>query len=155
MIQGPARTLSGGNRAYCEKDCTVMVDLRSRYLGLDLRTPLVASASPLTGGLDGLRQLEAAGASAVVLPSLFEEQLTLEAPEVGRLLERGAEGLSAALALDDYNAGPFGYLALVEKAKATLRVPVIASLNGVAPGAWVEHAVLLEAAGADALELNI
>jgi dihydroorotate dehydrogenase (fumarate) len=132
-----------------------MVDLRSRYLGLDLRTPLVASASPLTGTLDGLRRLEAAGAGAVVLPSLFEEQLTLEAREVARLLEGGAGSLSAALALDDYNAGPFGYLALVEKAKATLQIPVIASLNGVTAGAWVQHATLLEEAGADALELNV
>jgi dihydroorotate dehydrogenase (fumarate) len=132
-----------------------MVDLRTRYLDLDLRTPLVASASPLTGTLDGLRRLEAAGAAAVVLPSLFEEQLTLEAREVGRLLERGAGSLSAALTLDDYNAGPYGYLALVEKAKATLQIPVIASLNGVSPGAWVKHATLLEEVGADALELNI
>jgi dihydroorotate dehydrogenase (fumarate) len=132
-----------------------MVDLHSRYLGLELRTPLVASASPLTGSLDGLRRLEAAGAGAVVLPSLFEEQLTVEAREVGRLLEGGADSLSAALALDDYNAGPYGYLALVEKAKATLSIPVIASLNGVTRGAWVEHATLLEQAGADAVELNV
>jgi dihydroorotate dehydrogenase (fumarate) len=132
-----------------------MVDLSSRYLGLELRTPLVASASPLTGSLEGLRRLEASGAAAVVLPSLFEEQLTLEADQVGRLLEAGADSLSAALALDDYNAGPFGYLALVEQAKATLQIPVIASLNGVTPGAWVEHATMLEEAGADALELNI
>jgi dihydroorotate dehydrogenase (fumarate) len=132
-----------------------MVELHTRYLGLDLRTPLVASASPLTGSLDGLRRLEAAGAAAVVLPSLFEEQLTLEADQVGRLLEGGADSLSAALALEDYNAGPYGYLALVEKARASLQVPVIASLNGVTPGAWVEHASLLEEAGADALELNI
>jgi len=132
-----------------------MVDLRTRYLGMQLRSPLVASASPLTGSLDGLRRLEAAGAAAVVLPSLFEEQLTLEAREVGRLLQHGADSLSAALALDDYNAGPFGYLALVEKAKATLHIPVIASLNGVTAGTWVEHATLLEEAGADALELNI
>jgi dihydroorotate dehydrogenase (fumarate) len=131
-----------------------MVDLGTRYLGLDLRSPLVASASPLTGTLDGLRRLEAAGAAAVVLPSLFEEQLTLEADQVVRLLERGASSLSAALALDDYNAGPYGHLALVEKARATLQIPVIASLNGVTPGAWVEHARLLEEAGADALELN-
>jgi dihydroorotate dehydrogenase (fumarate) len=131
-----------------------MADLRTRYLGLDLRTPLVASASPLTGSLDGLRRLEEAGAAAVVLPSLFEEQLTAEADQVGRLLEAGAGNLPAALALDDYNAGPYGYLALVEKAKASLQIPVIASLNGVTPGAWVEHASLLEEAGADALELN-
>jgi dihydroorotate dehydrogenase (fumarate) len=132
-----------------------MVELRTRYLGLDLPSPLVASASPLTGSLEGLRRLEDAGAAAVVLPSLFEEQLNLEADQVGRLLEAGAGSLSKALALDDYNAGPYGYLALVEKAKAALRIPVIASLNGVTPGAWVEHAVLLEEAGADALELNI
>jgi dihydroorotate dehydrogenase (fumarate) len=132
-----------------------MADLRTRYLGLDLHSPLVASASPLTGTLDGLRRLEDAGAGAVVLPSLFEEQLTLEAQEIGRLLEGGAGSLSAALALDDYNAGPYGYLALVEKAKASLQIPVIASLNGVTPGAWVEHATLLEEAGADALELNV
>jgi dihydroorotate dehydrogenase (fumarate) len=132
-----------------------MVDLRTRYLGLELQSPLVASASPLTGTLDGLRRLEAAGAGAVVLPSLFEEQLTLEAQQIGRLLESGAGSLSAALALDDYNAGPYGYVALVEKAKATIQIPVIASLNGVNPGAWVEHASLLEEAGADALELNI
>jgi dihydroorotate dehydrogenase (fumarate) len=133
----------------------MMVDLGTRYLGLDLRSPLVASASPLTGSLDDLRRLEAAGAAAVVLPSLFEEQLTQEAREVGRLLEAGADSLSAAVALDDYNAGPYGYLALVEKAKATLEIPVIASLNGVSRGAWVEHATLLEQAGADAVELNI
>ena len=132
-----------------------MVELRTRYLGLDLPSPLVASASPLTGTLDGLRRLEAAGAAAVVLPSLFEEQLILEADQVRRLRDAGADSLSAALALDDYNAGPYGYLALVEKAKATLQIPVIASLNGVAAGAWVEHASLLEEAGADALELNI
>jgi dihydroorotate dehydrogenase (fumarate) len=133
----------------------MMADLRTRYLGLDLRTPLVASASPLTGSLEGLRRLEAAGAAAVVLPSLFEEQLTMEADQVARLLEAGADSLPAALDLDDYNAGPYGYLALVEKAKASLQVPVIASLNGITPGAWVEHASLLEEAGADALELNV
>jgi dihydroorotate dehydrogenase (fumarate) len=132
-----------------------MVDLGTRYLGLDLRSPLVASASPLTGTLDGLRRLEGAGAGAVVLPSLFEEQLTLEADQVGRLLGRGAGSLSAALALDDYNAGPYGYLALVEKARTSLQIPVIASLNGVTPGGWAGHASLLEEAGADALELNI
>jgi dihydroorotate dehydrogenase (fumarate) len=92
---------------------------------------------------------------AVVLPSLFEEQLTAEADQVGRLLERGAGSLSAALALDDYNAGPYGYLALVAQVRASLQIPVIASLNGVTPGTWVKHATLLEEAGADALELNI
>ena len=132
-----------------------MADLHTRYLGLDLRSPLVASASPLTGSLDGLRRLEAAGAGAVVLPSLFEEQLRLEAEQVRQLLEAGAGSLTAALALDEYNAGPHGYLMLVSKARASLEVPVIASLNGVTPGAWVEQAALLEEAGADALELNV
>jgi dihydroorotate dehydrogenase (fumarate) len=132
-----------------------MVELDTRYLGLDLPSPLVASASPLTGSLDGLRRLEDAGAGAVVLPSLFEEQLTLEADQVRRLLDAGADSLSKALTLDDYNAGPHGYLALIDKARAALQIPVIASLNGVTPGGWVEHATLLEEAGADALELNI
>ncbi|HWD42515.1 MAG TPA: dihydroorotate dehydrogenase-like protein [Actinomycetota bacterium] len=132
-----------------------MVELDTRYLGLDLPSPLVASASPLTGSLDGLRRLEDAGAGAVVLPSLFEEQLTLEADQVRRLLDAGADSLSKALTLDDYNAGPYGYLALIDKARAALQIPVIASLNGVTPGGWVEHATLLEEAGADALELNI
>src|SRR4029453_4247956 len=104
-----------------------MADLGTRYLGLDLRSPLVASASPLTGSLDGLRRLGDAGGGGGGVPGFFEEQLTAEADQVGRLLEGGAAGLSAALALDDYNAGPFGYLALVEKAKATLQIPVIAS----------------------------
>jgi dihydroorotate dehydrogenase (fumarate) len=169
FLEGPIGTLLGGPWTLDSvlaaaassvddrrpKECTVMVELHTRYLGLDLRSPLVASASPLTGTLDGLRRLEAAGAGAVVLPSLFEEQLTLEARVVDRLLQGQVDSLSAALALEDYNAGPFGYLALVEKAKATLQVPVIASLNGVTPGAWVEHASLLEEVGADALELNV
>jgi dihydroorotate dehydrogenase (fumarate) len=107
-----------------------MADLRTRYLGLELRSPLVASASPLTGTLDGLKRLEAAGAGAVVLPSLFEEDLADE-------------------------AGAASYLSLVEQAKATLSVPVIASLNGSSRGGWVRHAARLEQAGADALELNV
>ncbi len=122
-----------------------MADLRTRYLGLDLRTPLVASASPLTGSLDGLRRLEAAGAGAVVLPSLFEEEL---APGAAGAADHG---LGAA----GYGAGPDAYLALVEQAKATLSIPVIASLNGVTRGGWVAHATRLQQAGADALELNV
>jgi dihydroorotate dehydrogenase (fumarate) len=107
-----------------------MADLRTRYLGLDLRSPLVASSSPLTGTLDGLKRLEAAGAGAVVLPSLFEEDLADE-------------------------AGAAAHLALVEQAKASLSIPVIASLNGTSRGGWVRHAARLEQAGADALELNV
>src|SRR6266511_880217 len=115
----------------------VMVDLRTGYLGLRLRSPLVASASPLTGNLDDLRRLEAAGAAAVVLPSLFQEQLSGERPELERVV------------------GPVEYLTLVERAKAALSIPVIASLNGTAAGSWLEHARQLEKAGADAVELNV
>jgi dihydroorotate dehydrogenase (fumarate) len=125
-----------------------MSDLRTRYLGLELRSPLVASASPLTGRLEDLRRLEAAGAAAVVLPSLFQEQLAATTPAA-----RPAP--AAELDLRDYNAGPIGYLRLIEQAKQTLRIPVIASLNGIEAGPWVEHAAMLEQAGADALELNL
>jgi dihydroorotate dehydrogenase (fumarate) len=136
-----------------------MPDLSTEYLGLRLRTPLVASSSPLTGDLDGLRRLEDAGASAVVLPSLFEEQINDEAMEIDQLLETGAESFAEALSyfpeLGDYDTGPDRYLNLVQQAKAALEIPVIASLNGTSPGGWVEHAKLIEEAGADALELNL
>jgi dihydroorotate dehydrogenase (fumarate) len=135
-----------------------MADLRTRYLGLELRSPLVASSSPLTGTLDGLKRLEAAGAGAVVLPSLFEEDLAEETREVDALLATGATGAEARAGPAQqagYGAGPAAYLALVEQAKATLAIPVVASLNGTSRGGWVRHAAQLEQAGADALELNI
>ena len=136
-----------------------MPDLRTRYLGLELRSPLVASSSPLTSDLAGLRHLEACGAGAVVLPSLFEEQLEHESMEIDRLLEYGSETFAEALsyfpALDDYNTGPDHYLELVHEAKSSLGIPVIASLNGFSQGGWIEHARLIEQAGADALELNL
>jgi dihydroorotate dehydrogenase (fumarate) len=122
-----------------------MADLRTRYLGLELRSPLVASSSPLTGSLDGLRRLEAAGAGAVVLPSLFEEELAAGAGLV----------MPVAPGQAGYGAGLDAYLRLVEQAKAALRIPVIASLNGVTRGGWLAHAAPLERAGADALELNV
>jgi dihydroorotate dehydrogenase (fumarate) len=122
-----------------------MADLRTRYLGMELRSPLVASSSPLTGSLDGLRRLEAAGAGAVVLPSLFEEELAEPSP--------GGDGPGAGEA--GYGAGPGAYLSLVAEAKASLVIPVVASLNGVSRGGWVRYAARLEEAGADALELNI
>ncbi len=134
-------------------------DLRTRYLGLELRSPLVASASPLTGGLDGLRRLEDAGAGAAVLPSLFEEQLTHDQVELDRLLETTAEHVGEAQSyfpeLDDYNTGPWSYLQRIEQAKQAVAIPVIASLNGVTPGGWVRHAKRMQDAGADALELNL
>jgi dihydroorotate dehydrogenase (fumarate) len=135
-----------------------MVDLHTRYLGLELRSPLVASASPLTGSLEDLRRLEKAGAGAVVLPSLFQEQLTEEARVLeqvagGRFGDR-ATGWSLAR-LHRYNTGPDGYLTLLAEAKANLEIPVIASLNAVEAGDWVQYAPLLEEAGADAVELNV
>ncbi len=135
------------------------VDLRSRYLGLDLANPIVASASPLTGNLDSLRRLEEAGVAAVVLPSLFEEQIEHEDTALHHTLELGAwsqgEALSYFPEMDDYNAGPDRYLEHVAMAKAALGIPVIASLNGVSPAGWVRYADLLQQAGADALELNV
>ncbi|HZD00999.1 MAG TPA: dihydroorotate dehydrogenase-like protein [Actinomycetes bacterium] len=135
------------------------MDLRTRYLGLELRSPLVASASPLTGTLDGLRVLEQAGAGAVVLPSLFEEQVTHEMLQAERLLLTEPNGHPDAAAyfpgLDAYNAGPWTYLGVVEKGATVLRIPVIASLNGVTPGGWTRHARWLEEAGAAAIELNL
>jgi dihydroorotate dehydrogenase (fumarate) len=114
-----------------------MADLRTRYLGLELQSPLVASSSPLTGTLDGLRRLEAAGAGAVVLPSLFEEDLAEGTREVEGLQATGATGAQVGAGHPDqagYGAGPAAYLSLLEQAKASLQIPVIASLNGVIRG---------------------
>lgn len=135
------------------------VDLRSRYLGLDLASPIVASASPLTGVLDTLLALEEAGAAAVVLPSLFEEQLEHDQIELHAALEHGAHSFGEALTylpeMDDYNTGPDAYLEHLAAAKDALSIPVIASLNGVSPGGWTRYAELLQQAGADAIELNV
>ncbi|HKQ01069.1 MAG TPA: dihydroorotate dehydrogenase-like protein [Actinomycetes bacterium] len=134
-------------------------DLHTSYLGLELRSPLVASASPLTGELDSLRRLEAAGVGAVVLPSLFEEQLTHDQLELDQLLETTSDHTGEAQSyfpdLEDYNTGPWTYLDHITQAKRALSVPVIASLNGVTPGGWVRHAKRMGDAGADAIELNL
>ncbi|HUH06447.1 MAG TPA: dihydroorotate dehydrogenase-like protein [Egibacteraceae bacterium] len=136
-----------------------MTDLTTTYLGLRLRTPLVASSSPMTGDIDHLRDLEAAGISAVVLPSLFEEQLKHEAMEIHDLLETGVwshvESSGYIPELTGYNTGPSHYLRFIEQAKEKLEVPVIASLNGDSPGGWSYYARLMQEAGADAIELNI
>jgi len=123
-----------------------MADLRTRYLGMELGSPLVASSSPLTGTLEGLRRLEVAGAGAVVLPSLFEEDLAEAGPAAGAGPPGGQAG---------YGAGPGAYLSLVSAARAALSIPVVASLNGVSRGGWASSASRLEEAGASALELNI
>ena len=135
-------------------------DPSTRYLGFDLANPLVASASPMTGDLDTLRRLEAAGAAAIVLPSLFEEQITQEAMAVHHALEFGSEHYSESVGgylpeMERYNTGPDSYLELVTGAKRALGIPVIASLNGTSSGGWTHYARLCEDAGADAVELNV
>jgi len=135
-----------------------MLDLTTRYLGLHLKHPLVASPSPLSARLDSVRQLEDAGAAAIVLHSLFEEQITLESQDLDRHLSHGAESYGEALSyfpdLEDYRLGPESYLEHLRECKAAVNVPVIASLNGVSTGGWIRYARLMQEAGADALELN-
>ncbi len=135
------------------------MDLTTEYLGLKLRTPLVAAASPLSEELDSIRLMEDSGASAIVLYSLFEEQLRQEGLDLNRQLEHGTESYPEALSYFpeavDYNLGPEDYLKHIARAKAAVKIPVIASLNAASPGNWTEYAALIQAAGADALELNI
>ena len=135
------------------------MDLATRYLGLALRNPLVASASPLSNTLDGVRRLADAGVGAVVLFSLFEEQLRHEAEQNARLADAGtdsfAESLSYFPAGTDSDAGPRRYLSLLERAAAAVDIPVIGSLNGVTPGGWTSYARAIQDAGAAAVELNI
>jgi dihydroorotate dehydrogenase (fumarate) len=136
-----------------------MIDLTTRYVGLSLKNPLVASASPLCESVANIRRLEDCGIAAVVLPSLFEEQLRLESEALHLDLLRGAESFPEALEyfpdMTTYNLGPDGYLELIRKAKAGVGIPVLASLNGTTSGGWVRYARLMEEAGADALELNL
>ena len=136
-----------------------MPDLTTKYLGLSLKNPLVASASPLSRKLDTVRHLEDAGAAAIVMYSLFEEQITHESQELDHYLERGthsyAESLNYFPDLDHYNVGPELYLEHVRRVKAAVSIPVIGSLNGISSGGWVDYARKIEQAGADALELNI
>lgn len=136
------------------------MDLTTRYLGLDLRSPLVPSAAaPLTENLDNLRRMEDAGAAAIVLHSIFEEQLRQEELELHHHLSYGAESFAEALSYfpetDTFHVGPELYLEHIRSAKAMVNIPIIASLNGYSVGGWVHYAKLIEEAGADALELNI
>ena len=136
-----------------------MVDLSTTYLGLQLKNPLVASASPLSKKLDSVRRLEDAGASAVVMYSLFEEQITHESKALDYYLNKGTESFAEALTyfpdLPSYNMGPDNYLNLIRKIKSAVEIPVIGSLNGVSAGGWINYAKKIEQAGADALELNV
>ena len=134
------------------------MDLSTTYLGLDLKNPVVPSASPLSRHIDTLRQLEDAGAAAVVMYSLFEEQITLESLELNHYLdyftESYAESLSTYPEPESFHMGPDLYLEHIRKAKEALDIPVIGSLNGFSTGGWIEYAKGIEQAGADALELN-
>jgi dihydroorotate dehydrogenase (fumarate) len=136
-----------------------MIDLSTTYLGLKLRTPLVSSASPLAQEISNIRRLEDAGASAIVLSSLFEEQLRLETLELDERLSAGTESFAEAATFfpepSEFQLGPEEYLKHIVKAKAAVDVPIIASLNGSTVGGWTEYARKIEQAGADALECNI
>lgn len=135
------------------------MDLSTTYLGKALRTPLVVSASPLSEKISGIRSMEDAGASAVVLYSLFEEQLVLEEQELFYHTMEGTESHSEATSYfpttDEYKLGPDEYLRHIEKAKEAVDIPIIASLNGSSIGGWTSYAKEIEAVGADCLELNI
>ena len=136
-----------------------MIDLATDYMGLTLRNPLVASPSPLSRTIDGIRRLADAGVGAVVMFSLFEEQLRREALEYDRLVDAGTESFGESLsylpAAADSDSGPHRYLSLLERAAATVDVPMIGSLNGSTPGGWVDYARSMQDAGAAAIELNI
>ncbi len=136
------------------------MDLRTTYLGLNLKNPLVASASPLARELSNIRRMEDAGAAAVVLNSLFEEEINQESQALDRYLSEGTESYAEALTYfpeaRSYRAiGPDAYLEHIFRAKQAVDIPVIASLNGVSSGGWTRYAKEMEGAGADALELNI
>ncbi len=136
-----------------------MIDLTTHWLGLELKNPLVHSASPLSNSLDSMKQLEDAGISAIVMYSLFEEQIRHESHEIDHYLSTGANSFAEASSyfpeMSSYRVGPDEYLEKIHRARRELDIPIIASLNGVSRGGWVEYARLMQEAGAHALELNI
>jgi dihydroorotate dehydrogenase (fumarate) len=136
-----------------------MVDLKTTYMGIELRNPLVASPSPMMEHIDKLRALEDAGIGAVVMYSLFEEQIELEQHHLDLNLSHADESYQEALSyfpdLTHYHLGPERYLDHLHRVKSALRVPVFGSLNGVSPGGWVGYAQRMQEAGADGIELNI
>jgi dihydroorotate dehydrogenase (fumarate) len=135
------------------------MNMKTKYLGLDLKHPVMSSASPLAQNIDGVRKLEDAGASAIVLPSLFEEQIEHDAMHMLQTMTQGTESFAEATTYlpepEKFLVGPDEYLNLIGLAKKSCEVPIIASLNGVHPGTWAKYAQLMENAGADALELNV
>ncbi|MBI4737316.1 MAG: dihydroorotate dehydrogenase-like protein [candidate division NC10 bacterium] len=136
-----------------------MTDLSTTYLGLGLKNPLVVSASPLSEDVGNIRRMEDAGAAAVVLHSLFEEQIDVESQQLDRYLSQGTESFAESLSyfpdLTRYNLGPDGYLEHIRRVKAAVDIPIIGSLNGVSTGGWITYARKIQEAGADALELNL
>jgi dihydroorotate dehydrogenase (fumarate) len=135
------------------------MDLTTSYLGLKLKNPIVPSASPLSHSLDGMKRLEDAGASAIVMYSLFEEQIAHDSAELSHYLSYGTESFAESLTyfpeVGEYNLGPGEYVELVRKAKESLSIPVIGSLNGITAGGWTDYARKIQQAGADAIELNV
>ncbi|HUN64995.1 MAG TPA: dihydroorotate dehydrogenase-like protein [Bacteroidota bacterium] len=135
------------------------MDLSTTYLGLELKNPIVPSAGPLSRSLDSMKRLEEAGASAIVMYSLFEEQIAHETAEMYHYLSYGTESFAEALTyfpeLQQYNLGPEEYVEFINRAKSALKIPVIGSLNGISVGGWIKYAKKIQEAGADALELNI
>jgi dihydroorotate dehydrogenase (fumarate) len=135
------------------------MDLTTTYLGLKLKNPIVHSASPLSESIDNIKRLEDAGASAIVMYSLFEEQITLESRELDHYLSYGSQSFGEALSyfpeMDEYKVGPEEYLSRISRAKKAVGIPIIGSLNGVSTGGWIGYAEKIEQAGADAIELNV
>lgn len=135
------------------------MDLSTKYLGMTLKHPLVPSASPLSESLDGIRRMEDAGAAAVVMYSLFEEQINAESHHLDHYLSYGIDSFAEALNyfpnMETFKIGPDEYLNLINRAKQSTDIPIIGSLNGVSSGGWIDYATRIEEAGADALELNI
>jgi len=136
-----------------------MIDLTTKYLGFKLPNPLVVSASPLSDDLGNIRRMEDCGASAIVLTSLFEEQIHVESNTLDTFLQQGTESFAESLTyfpdMTGYNLGPEGYLEHLRRAKQAVSVPIIGSLNGSSTGGWLNYAKKIQDAGADALELNI
>ena len=135
-----------------------MIDFSTKYLGLKLKGPIVVSSTPLSESIENVRRMEDAGAAAIVLTSLFEEQLALESRALDEDLSRGTESFAESLGylpdMDDYRMTQDVYLEHLRRAKAAVRIPIIASLNGATKGGWIRYAKDMEQAGADAIELN-
>jgi len=135
------------------------MNLTTHYMGFELKNPIVPSASPLTRNLDNIRRMEDAGAAAITMHSLFEEQIEFEAQQFDHFFGYGTESFAEAQTyfpkLNEFGVGPDAYLELVHKAKRAVGIPVIASLNGVSDGGWIDYATKIQQAGADALEINL